>query len=222
MYLNTRRDRLRVTAPRPRPQKCGVQQNGVNEVNVIANAAVMQREKVKRGVTSEGFLLLNSSMNPILVNSMAAEILSYPQKPETQRNLDDFLASKIRSTLFSAQSARVPTLVAQLQSGRRLYQCRAYRVNALANGDSQASVAVLLERGSKESSSLAEVSETFHLTAREQEVVQHLYEGLTTKEIAMRLEISPHTVKAFLRLIMVKMEVSTRSGIVGRALIGRP
>jgi DNA-binding CsgD family transcriptional regulator len=28
--------------------------------------------------------------------------------------------------------------------------------------------------------------------------------------------ISPNTVKAFLRLVMVKMGVSTRSGIVGR------
>jgi DNA-binding CsgD family transcriptional regulator len=168
--------------------------------------------------SAEGFLVMNSSMNPILVNPVAAEILSYPQKPETHRNLDDFLANKIRSTLFSGPSSPVPTLVTRLQSGRRLYQCRAYRVNALANGDSQASVAIVLERGSKGSSSLVEVSERFHLTNREQEVVQYLFEGLTTKEIAMRLEISPHTVKAFLRLIMVKMEVSTRSGIVGKAL----
>jgi len=179
----------------------------------------MQKAAVKTTASSEGFLLLNSAMNPILVNRVATEILSYPQKPETQKNLDEFLAGKISSTLFSRSSCG-PALVAKFQSGRRFYQCRAYRVNALANGDSQASVAVLLERGSR-GSSLVEVSERFHLTAREQEVVQYLFEGLTTKEIAMRLQISPHTVKAFLRLIMVKMEVSTRSGIVGKALTRR-
>jgi DNA-binding CsgD family transcriptional regulator len=32
------------------------------------------------------------------------------------------------------------------------------------------------------------------------------------------MNISPNTVKAFLRLIMVKMRVSTRSAIVGKAL----
>jgi DNA-binding CsgD family transcriptional regulator len=86
------------------------------------------------------------------------------------------------------------------------------------NGDSQAAVAVLLERGFRGVDSLIDASEQFRLTAREQEVVHYLFEGLTTKEIALRLQISPHTVKAFIRLIMVKMEVSTRSGIVGKAL----
>jgi DNA-binding CsgD family transcriptional regulator len=167
--------------------------------------------------SAAGFLLLNSSMRPLFVNRTAAEILSYPQKLEPQKNFDEFLAGKISSTLFS-QSSREITPVAKFQSGRRLYQCRAYRINALAVGDSQASLAVLLERVSAKPSSLAEISERFHLTAREQEVVHYLSEGLTTKEIAMRLEISPHTVKAFLRLIMVKMAVSTRSGIVGKTV----
>jgi DNA-binding CsgD family transcriptional regulator len=43
-----------------------------------------------------------------------------------------------------------------------------------------------------------------------------LLQGLTSKEIAQRMGISPNTVKAFLRLVMVKMGVSTRSGIVGK------
>jgi DNA-binding CsgD family transcriptional regulator len=45
-----------------------------------------------------------------------------------------------------------------------------------------------------------------------------LLQGLTSKEIAARMSISPNTVKAFLRLVMVKMGVSTRSGIVGRVV----
>jgi DNA-binding CsgD family transcriptional regulator len=179
--------------------------------------AVVENGELRDAPSSGGFILLNSAMKPILVNREAAEILSYPYRPETQRNLDEFLASKIGSTLFSRSSSR-PVLVEEFHSGRRLYRCRTYRVSALANGDSQASMAVLLERDSRRSSSLLVVSERFHLTAREQDVVQRLFEGLTTKQIATQLEISPHTVKAFLRLIMVKMEVSTRSGIVGKAL----
>jgi DNA-binding CsgD family transcriptional regulator len=178
---------------------------------------VAMQQVAKATTSSEGFLLLNSSMNPIFVNHVAAEILSYPQKPELHKNLDQFLASKINSTLVSRSSCG-PGLVSKFQSGKRLYRCRTYRVNAMANGDSQASVAVLLERGSKGLDFLVDVSERFHLTSREQEVVEYLFEGLTTKEIAVRLQISPHTVKAFLRLIMVKMAASTRSGIVGKAL----
>ena len=54
------------------------------------------------------------------------------------------------------------------------------------------------------------------LTDREQETVQSILQGLTNKEIAQQMEISPNTVKAFIRLVMVKMKVSTRSGIAGK------
>lgn len=183
---------------------------------MLTNPAITQ-QVARAGASSEGFLLLNSSMSPILFNRTAAEILSYPHKPETQQNLDQFLAGRVNSTLLSRLSCG-PALVSKFRSGRRVYRCRSYRVNALANGDSQASVAVVLERGSQGSGSPVDLSERFHLTTREQEVVRYLFEGLTTKEIATRLQISPHTVKAFIRLVMVKMEVSTRSGIVGKAL----
>ena len=65
---------------------------------------------------------------------------------------------------------------------------------------------------------LSELSQRFGLTAREQQTVENLLEGLTSKEIAQRMNISPNTVKAFLRLTMVKMNVSTRSGIIGRII----
>jgi DNA-binding NarL/FixJ family response regulator len=93
----------------------------------------------------------------------------------------------------------------------------------MTNGDSQAALAVLLERASaKSAASLAQLSEKFHLTTREQEVAQFLLQGLTSKEIGLRMQISPNTVKAFLRLIMVKMGVSTRSAIVGKAFTTEP
>jgi DNA-binding CsgD family transcriptional regulator len=62
------------------------------------------------------------------------------------------------------------------------------------------------------------LSHRFGLTAREEETVQLLVEGLTSKEIATRMKISPNTVKGFIRLIMVKMNVFTRSGIIGKIL----
>jgi DNA-binding CsgD family transcriptional regulator len=68
---------------------------------------------------------------------------------------------------------------------------------------------------------IAEISERFGLTSREQETVQFLLEGFTSKEIAARMKISPNTVKAFIRLVMVKMSVSTRSGIIGKIVGSR-
>jgi hypothetical protein len=42
--------------------------------------------------------------------------------------------------------------------------------------------------------------------------------GLSSKVMADRMDISPNTVKAFLRLIMIKMGVTSRAGIVANIL----
>lgn len=167
---------------------------------------------------SEGFLLLDADLRPIFINRAAAEILSYPVRPEEHKNLNALLTSKIQSTLFASPGSRVSTLVNEFSSGRRRYHCRAYVLDNRTNGRTQASLALLLERNSTVTPSISEVCAKFHLTIREQEVLRHLLVGRTTKEIATGMKISPHTVKAFLRMIMVKMGVSTRSAIVGKAL----
>ena len=108
----------------------------------------MKLSASKSTANSEGFLLLNSSLDPIFFNRAAAEILSYPLKVEAHKDLDNYLASRVRTNLVSGESSRAPNLVSDFQSGRRLYQCRTYRVNALAQGDSRCTLAIILERGS--------------------------------------------------------------------------
>jgi len=177
----------------------------------------MKNTPSKAFASSEGFLLLDSDLSPIIANLAAAEILSYPQKVENHKNLDDYLSRRVRMSLVLSESSRVPTFVSDFQSGRRRYQCRAFRVSPLIQGGAQCSLAIILERGSNKSPSIALVSERFHLSTREREVLPYLLNGLTTKEIASGMDISPNTVKVFLRMMMVKMGVSTRSGIVGKA-----
>jgi DNA-binding CsgD family transcriptional regulator len=65
---------------------------------------------------------------------------------------------------------------------------------------------------------LSQVCQQFNLTQREQEVLVHLLQGIRNKEIANRMNVSPNTVRAFLRLIMIKTGVSSRSAIVGKIL----
>jgi DNA-binding CsgD family transcriptional regulator len=168
--------------------------------------------------TSEGFLLLDSHMSPIFVNHTAAQVLVYPQRPEMHKDLNGHLAEKIRSVLLSEHMLHGSTLVSRFQSGRRQYVCRSFSSEAPLNGGSQPYLAVIFERASTKPTSLCQLFEKFHLTAREQEVAQLLSQGLTSKEIGVRMQISPNTVKAFLRLIMVKMGVTTRSGVLGKAL----
>lgn len=57
------------------------------------------------------------------------------------------------------------------------------------------------------------------LTARQEAVAQGLMRGLTNKELANELALSTHTIKDYVRIIMAKLNVSTRAGVVAR-LIG--
>jgi DNA-binding NarL/FixJ family response regulator len=61
-----------------------------------------------------------------------------------------------------------------------------------------------------------QVGVDYHPTDRKQEGLIGGTMGLTSKELAMRMNISPNTVKPFLRSITIKMSVTTRSGIVGK------
>ena len=52
------------------------------------------------------------------------------------------------------------------------------------------------------------------LTAREQEVLQHLSQGLSNKEIAAKMHISDHTVKFHVNAILTKLGVTSRTEAV--------
>jgi len=172
--------------------------------------------------SATGFLLLDSSLRPIAFNPEALRVLSYPNELANGRRPDVLLAGKIRQTLLSPRPSRESPLVTEFRSGRRRYLCRAFLVDSDVKGPSQASIAVLLERAPLGLIPLSPVSEQFNLTRRERDALEHLLQGLSNKEIAHRMNVSPNTVKAFLRLIMLKMEVSSRAAIVAKVMMTNP
>jgi DNA-binding CsgD family transcriptional regulator len=172
-----------------------------------------------------GLVVINSSLLPLSFNPEAVKILSYPTYPNNPRNgkrLDVFLAEKIRSGLVKHQLSGEFAFVTEFNSGRRRYHCRVFSLGGHSKGPSHPIMALLLERGIPGSVQVSQVSEQFNLTVREKEALGHLMQGLTSKEIANRMNISPNTVKAFLRLIMIKMGVTTRCAIVGKAVAAIP
>jgi DNA-binding CsgD family transcriptional regulator len=59
------------------------------------------------------------------------------------------------------------------------------------------------------------------LSARENEILHLLAEGLSDKEIANRLAISPHTVHKHVRAVYDKLHVHSRAQAVARYLQAR-
>ena len=174
-----------------------------------------------------GFLLLDSSQKFIFANEEVVRILSYPNggpRLVSSGYVDRLVLDKIDPILRregEGPSCQFP-LINEFQSGRRRYLCRIFGVTPRAgNSGHQEDIALLFERASTPSVDLSKLREKYGLTEREQETLKHLVQGLTSKEIASRMQISPNTVKAFLRLVMIKMRVSHRAAIMSRVIESR-
>lgn len=173
-----------------------------------------------------GFLLVDCSLSPISFNGEAVQILGYPDNIEKLTRSELQLTEEIRSRLKTGQSSDDLFFVTEFQSGKRRYFCRAFQINTHndARGRDQAhpGIAVLLERGPSGLVPLSEVCQRFNLTQREREILEYLLQGMKSREIANRMNLSPNTVRAFLRVIMIKTGVSSRSGLVSKIILARP
>ena len=181
------------------------------DADAAKSSAIVEQTRVHFNGLSEaiGFVLFTE---PIYANETALQILTYPDALGRSS-----LAKKRIASIVGSQTLDSDFRETTFRSGKRLYVCRCL---VLKQRDRQATPlrAMLLERRVGNRNGLHEASQRFHLSRREHETVCHLVNGLTTKEVAARMSISPNTVKQFVRLAMSKMGVSTRAGIVGKAL----
>ena len=164
-----------------------------------------------------GLILLNSALDPLFVNEEAVRILEYPNSQYDAGSVEKILAKLIQSSGLKTRGALRTAGITRMKFGRRYYTCRLFPISSLTDDRERSAMALLIERTAVPTGLLA-MAEEFKLTQREYEAVQHLALGLTSKEISTRMGISPNTVKAFLRLVMIKTGVTTRSGIIGKLL----
>jgi DNA-binding CsgD family transcriptional regulator len=86
-------------------------------------------------------------------------------------------------------------------------------------GSRQPRVLILMERVSLRNKFRIEPSMSrYHLTEREEEVLDELAKGFTNKEIANKLGITENTVKEHIKRLMQKMNTTTRTGLLSRIL----
>ena len=188
---------------------------------MISNGRVSRADKYQS--SSPGVMLLPpASLLPVAYNREALQILAFPSLPDESAHTSAVLACHIGAMLVSRPSKGGRKFVVEFRSGNRIYRCRALNVcldGKNKRGPGRATTLILLERRISPSRLLKRTAwDRFGLTARERQMVELLIEGMTTKEMAEELHLSPNTIKSFLRLVMAKMGVSTRSGIVGKLL----
>ena len=179
---------------------------------------------------SVGVLLLDSQLRLVHYTAEAAAILEYPRKSLASVPLDKVLpATRVQlagpSKITSSASLEFP-------SGRRRYRCQAFVLDTSGRAGGNASrgavgytepkIVVILERVYTRSPDITRWSESFQLTTRESETVKFLLKGLSSKEIGDQMNISPNTVKSFIKLVMAKVGASNRTGIIAKILEAAP
>lgn len=167
-------------------------------------------------VAEAGLILLDLSLKPIAFDSGAAAILRDPQERNADSTIN--LPKEVLETIRSHNPNELTSVKTHFRLGKREYSCRAYLLESQIGSFTLPILALHLERDSSYNDALNDVIAAYHLTSREQEALRGISVGLTSKELAERMNISPNTVKAFLRLIMIKMGVTTRAGIVAKLL----
>lgn len=164
-----------------------------------------------------GFALLDATLQPIYHNEATLQVFAYPEDPTRVDPFNGFIGRRLRELLANELESR-PTIVKEWMSGRRRYVLRAFRLHGPQGDPGEPAIALLLERARQEPLVGPEVADRFGFTTRELQTVEFLMLGLSSKEIAERMAISPNTVKAFMRIVMAKTHASSRTGVIGRVL----
>jgi general secretion pathway protein A len=107
-----------------------------------------QRDWGREFLNSSGFVLLDSQFRPVYADPESIRILGFPNAISNPELLDGILAQKIMSILPSDFALHREGFIAQYQSGKRLYLCRAFILEDHWNGNREDKrIALLLERG---------------------------------------------------------------------------
>jgi DNA-binding CsgD family transcriptional regulator len=163
-----------------------------------------------------GIVIVDSSFQPIALDCQAEAILDDVDAHCGGSDGGASLPPPILNLLRARSQGELKATHLRVNAGDHEYSCRTFVLRPRIGGAPQPILALYLKRDISVADAVHKVGVDYHLTDREQEALIGVTMGLTSKELAMRMNISPNTVKAFLRLIMIKMGVTTRAGIVGK------
>ena len=166
------------------------------------------------GTAERGLILLDRSLKIIASDSVANAILMEQNQPQA-------LPKEILDSIRQCKPAALSSLRVYLRIGMSEYMCRAYLLEWFNWLASQPMIAVHLSKVSTSNDAVRDAGVKYDLTNREQEVLRGISLGLPRQTIADRMEISPNTVKVFLRQIMIKMGVRSCAGIAATMLKNR-
>lgn len=163
-----------------------------------------------------GLVLTDLTLKPIACNKGAAVMLNGRNGPSSSPELPSRLPNQILEAIGDREPHDLSSAKITFRMDNNDYSCRTYLMER--EDGAPAMVVLHIERLFSVLDSVHAVAQRCRLTEREHEVLEGVSLGLSSKEIAAKMKVSPNTIKVFVRLIMIKMGVTTRGGIVAQIL----
>jgi len=164
----------------------------------------------------DGVILLDVRLNVLAFDEGAAAILQISQGRHTDAPFPQQILAALQKRASTAAGLESRSRKFRVELRGKAYICRVHPASSCSDGF-PASVTVLhIAREVNMDDELTRISSEYGLTGRERQAVQGILSGLSSKEVARQMGISPNTVKAFLRLAMGRMGVCSRTGIIAK------
>jgi len=165
-----------------------------------------------------GLVLMDMSFRMIALDRGASTILNDLETPGKPRVPGFFIPPEIQKAIRGSRLSDLMDVEVRVRAGARDYKCRAYLMKSMVDSLPHEVVVLHFERDSSPADKVSDFSAQYKFTTREQEALRGIALGLTGKELADRMGISPGTVKSFLRMIMIKLGVRTRGAVLAKLI----
>jgi DNA-binding CsgD family transcriptional regulator len=175
--------------------------------------AMVPKSKPTPLIPDVGLILLDCSLKPLAFDRGAVAILNHPNQPA--------IPEEILKDLRGLSPADWSSTKSIFRRGKSEYVCQAFLLECQAWPLEQFIVVLHLEKRSSMDNAIHKAVMKYGLTVREREALEGITMGLSNKQLSERMNISPNTVRSFLRLVMVKMSVASRSAMVAKLLQDR-
>lgn len=163
-------------------------------------------------------VLLNSTYSPLYVSTEAARLLLYPAKVEDMSLAATAIAGKVQEMIATGSRKEGDYRYGFLESAGRAYMWNVTRCDEWTATDTPWNYVLMIRAAELPQDKIKTITRQFNLAPRQEQVLAYLFQGLTSKEIANFMDLSPHTVKIHIRALMNKLQVTTRTALVGRVL----
>jgi DNA-binding CsgD family transcriptional regulator len=130
----------------------------------------------------------------------------------------DQMPRRIADRLRRLRASRLDAAEIQFRAGSGRYRARVFLANPHGGLLSDPCLLLFVEEEACQRKALLGSCLKYNLSTRELEALSGIAMGLTSKEIAARMNISPGTVDQFLRMVMIKTGARNRAGILAKLL----